>query len=693
MVHRQRVRVRGFGDGDMRKGDDAYRKPLQMSRIRGSLEVAERLAVSRDIPNNEWDLYFSQSDAGRIAQNADKGMEAAFWGAALVACVVLLSWLLVHLISSTPKAGHSSSKANTPAPQKRIRPARVTTTEKKKKDVWSADQTVEIHIPRSDKTEPSAGFKQSSNKKTLNHRKIASSTGLPSGNMPTPGAYPHPGGYYKNPNDNSSSRPCSKNLGGSTVSSGIVDPPRSNRGPTLTPKPSKLSVGDVLVPLQSPGGAQYNQTTQHNYVPPPRRMPAGTTARAQPMSGASSLPSLASNDNLTPTPAHQAAPASPSLSLSLPDARTPGSDEARVPYYGNFHDSVLTQGSMTDKTPRVANRMLHPVVPEEDEEVEFSVPFVPPLQHTPALSPPRSLDSGSLGLNVPMDLNKRSESPPDPESARLGIRWPAGEDDSSTEDSKQFAIPPTKEKDASVDPLGILADSKSDTDSVEYSQGDPRPGIKHERANLTHGTDATSSMEGAISFSELEMVEVIGGGGFGQVWRANWLGTPVAVKVLTGSAQSSKVPRAVLEEFAAEINLLKGMRHPNVCLYIGAVVTPPNRAIVTELASNGSLWDALRLPLAPPYFPCDGASRRGTWPDVLYQPDPRHGAPPILSGTGLHTTTGRIPQIPPQGSWPWVLVKKVAIGAARGMAYLHSGGTVPVLHRDLKVCVCCCSLL
>jgi serine/threonine protein kinase len=50
---------------------------------------------------------------------------------------------------------------------------------------------------------------------------------------------------------------------------------------------------------------------------------------------------------------------------------------------------------------------------------------------------------------------------------------------------------------------------------------------------------------------------VIGGGGFGQVWKAMWRGTPVAVKVLTGSAQAKHVPRAILEEFCAEINLLK----------------------------------------------------------------------------------------------------------------------------------------
>lgn len=111
---------------------------------------------------------------------------------------------------------------------------------------------------------------------------------------------------------------------------------------------------------------------------------------------------------------------------------------------------------------------------------------------------------------------------------------------------------------------------------------------------------------------------------------------------------------------------------------MGACLLPPNRAIITELAANGSLWDALRLPLMAPYVACDGVSRDG-WPMNLYMPDTRHGAPP---------SSGSSPRLPPpvvpRGTWPWDLVKRVICGAARGMAYLHSGKP-PVLHRDLKV--------
>ena len=52
-------------------------------------------------------------------------------------------------------------------------------------------------------------------------------------------------------------------------------------------------------------------------------------------------------------------------------------------------------------------------------------------------------------------------------------------------------------------------------------------------------------------------------------------------------------------DFRSEVNMLASLRHPNVCLFMAACMTPPNRAIVTELVSRGSLWDALRRDALP----------------------------------------------------------------------------------------------
>jgi hypothetical protein len=102
-----------------------------------------------------------------------------------------------------------------------------------------------------------------------------------------------------------------------------------------------------------------------------------------------------------------------------------------------------------------------------------------------------------------------------------------------------------------------MSESVDDVSGEFLDSNDPRKNIQHKRADLTVSTDSSASLQGAIDFSELQLTDVIGGGGFGQVWKAMWRGTPVAVKVLTGSAQAKHVPRAILEEFCAEINLLK----------------------------------------------------------------------------------------------------------------------------------------
>ncbi|PNY15799.1 serine/threonine-protein kinase CTR1-like protein, partial [Trifolium pratense] len=81
-----------------------------------------------------------------------------------------------------------------------------------------------------------------------------------------------------------------------------------------------------------------------------------------------------------------------------------------------------------------------------------------------------------------------------------------------------------------------------------------------------------------ISWDELRIKERIGAGSFGTVYRAEWHGSDVAVKVL--SVQNFHDDQ--LKEFLREVAIMKRVRHPNVVLFMGAVTKRPHLSIVTE---------------------------------------------------------------------------------------------------------------
>ncbi|KAF7144268.1 hypothetical protein RHSIM_Rhsim05G0150000 [Rhododendron simsii] len=95
-----------------------------------------------------------------------------------------------------------------------------------------------------------------------------------------------------------------------------------------------------------------------------------------------------------------------------------------------------------------------------------------------------------------------------------------------------------------------------------------------------------------IPWEDLVMGERIGLGSYGEVYRADWNGTEVAVKKFLDQDFSG----AALAEFRREVRIMRRLRHPNVVLFMGAVTRPPNLSIVTEFLPRGSLYRIIHRP-------------------------------------------------------------------------------------------------
>ena len=123
-----------------------------------------------------------------------------------------------------------------------------------------------------------------------------------------------------------------------------------------------------------------------------------------------------------------------------------------------------------------------------------------------------------------------------------------------------------------------------------------------------------------VDFSELEMIDNIGSGAFGEIYKARWRGTLVAAKCiksakivkewrddhpLTPSERPEKLPKEdsssisaterkmALHDFRQETIILRKLRHPNICMLLAYSITEDFEVMISELMKC-SLLDVLR---------------------------------------------------------------------------------------------------
>ncbi|KAK2987541.1 hypothetical protein RJ640_021595, partial [Escallonia rubra] len=124
---------------------------------------------------------------------------------------------------------------------------------------------------------------------------------------------------------------------------------------------------------------------------------------------------------------------------------------------------------------------------------------------------------------------------------------------------------------------------------------------------------------------------ILGEGGFGRVYSGVLEdGTKVAVKVLKRHDQQGG------REFLAEVEMLSRLHHRNLVKLIGICTEDRSRCLVYELIPNGSVESHLH---------------------------------------GVEKETSLL---------DWGSRMKIALGAARGLAYLHEDSSPRVIHRDFK---------
>lgn len=165
-----------------------------------------------------------------------------------------------------------------------------------------------------------------------------------------------------------------------------------------------------------------------------------------------------------------------------------------------------------------------------------------------------------------------------------------------------------------------------------------------------------------VRFAALDMHEIVGSGGFAEVFRASWsshaagppsrqasqdspgcrrASAPSGSSVQLAVKKWRVLPKEVrgLEIFCNEIKLMHSLDHPNVLELVGVTISPTGcLALITPYMSRGSVFQMLHPP----------------------PPAPAEGVP-----------------------LPRVLAMRMLADCAEGMAYLHAR-TPAVIHRDLK---------
>ncbi|KAJ0098475.1 hypothetical protein Patl1_22125 [Pistacia atlantica] len=168
---------------------------------------------------------------------------------------------------------------------------------------------------------------------------------------------------------------------------------------------------------------------------------------------------------------------------------------------------------------------------------------------------------------------------------------------------------------------------------------------------------------------------LLGEGGFGCVFKG-WVedngtapvkpgtGLTVAVKTLNHDGLQGH------KEWLAEVNFLGNLLHPNLVKLVGYCIEDDQRLLVYEFMPRGSLENHLFRSVA-----------NYSLLNIQFPQRVRSG---VAQQPYSYVTLTQV--LDPEGSLPlpWAIRMKIALGAAKGLAFLHEEAEKPVIYRDFK---------